>query len=31
MSVPELSPHALASLLAIVEHGSLSAAGARAG
>lgn len=26
MSTPELSPHALASLLAIAEHGSLSAA-----
>lgn len=26
MSVPDLSPHALASLLAIAEHGSLSAA-----
>jgi DNA-binding transcriptional LysR family regulator len=26
MSVPDLSPHALASLLAITEHGSLSAA-----
>ena len=26
MPVPDLSPHALASLLAIVEHGSLSAA-----
>ena len=26
MSIPDLSPHALASLLAIAEHGSLSAA-----